>query len=85
MTLTPGELYACLDGYKMRLKQEDQRRAYFVSALVSTQTKEPVTMADLYDPLWYSPEEVEKRKNERLKNENAVIMKEFEWALKEEG
>lgn len=61
----------------MRMKREDHRRAYFVAALLSTQTKEPVTPDMLYEPLWYSSEEIEKRKNERLLRDHETLKKEF--------
>lgn len=75
--MTPGEFYTCLDGYKARQKMEDQRRAYFVSLLMSTQTKEPVKMNDIYEPLWYSLDEIKARHNNQAKQEHEELKKEF--------
>ena len=75
--MTPGEFYTCLDGYKVRLQAEDQRRAYFVSLLMSTQTKEPVKMEDIYEPLWYTQEEIKARHEAKSKADHDKLKEEF--------
>lgn len=75
--MTPGEFYLCLDGYKDRIKSQDQRRAYFVSLLMSMHTKEPVKMESIFEPLWYSEDEIKARHNDVAKADHETLKKEF--------
>jgi len=80
--MNPHEFYTYLEGRRESLKQEDYRRSYFVSALLSTQTKNPVTADQLYEPLWYTQEEIDKRHQGNADKERERFLDEFDGVLK---
>lgn len=65
--LSPGEFRSLVEAYEARRKDEDYRRAYFVSLLMNPHLKEPITPEQIYDPLYYTAEEIEKKKNQQAK------------------
>ena len=77
--LTPGEFRLLVEAHEARRKDEDYRRAYFVSLLMNPHLKEPITPEQIYDPLYYTAEEIEKKKNQQAEDE-AEYFKSFDKA-----
>ena len=75
--LSPGEFRQLVEAYEARRKDEDYRRAYFVSLLMNPHLKEPITPEQIYDPLYYTAEEIEKKKNQQAEDE-AEYFKSFD-------
>lgn len=46
------EFQKLLDGYEARRKEEDYRRAYFISWLIAPHVKEQITADQIIEPLW---------------------------------
>lgn len=46
------EFQKLLDGYEARKKEEDYRRAYFISWLIAPHIKEQITVEQIIEPLW---------------------------------
>lgn len=67
--LQPGEFYKMLDGYKARRKDEDMRRSYFVAMLMNPHLKEPIDPKDIFKPLYYSQEEIDRQKQADVQND----------------
>lgn len=57
--LQAGEFQKMVDGYQMREKASDQKRAYFLSWLVSMQSTRPVSAAKILAPLYPDDEQQE--------------------------
>jgi len=81
--MTPAEFYLCLEGYKMRLKAQDQRRAYFTSLLLTAHSTKPVSVDDVYKPLWHTQDEIVAHREQGAKDEKAGLMEEFGLTDKE--
>jgi len=79
--MQPREVIRYIDGVNEARKDADQRRAYFVSWIVNTQVKDPVNPIDIFEPLYYSPEEADERKDKRKyqakKKEKTELLKTF--------
>lgn len=67
--LSPGEFRSLVEAYEARRKDEDYRRAYFVSLLMNPHLKEPITPEQIYDPLYYTPDEIREKKNRAAEKE----------------
>ena len=80
--LTPlqvREFYSILESRRAEEKRQDQKRAYFLSLLISVQCTKAVSPADVLVPLY--PEEREKealRQAQRRKEDEEHLRKEFE-------
>ena len=61
--LSPGEFRRLVE------KDEDYRRSYFVSLLMNPHLKEPVTPEQIFDPLYYTADEIEEKKNRAAEEE----------------
>lgn len=73
LNLQPQELRKIAKAYNERKKEEDFRRSYFVSWIVNCQLEKPVSVNDIYEPLWVSKEEKEKQ----MMDDREVLFKEF--------
>ena len=73
------EFYRMLESREAEEKRQDQKRAYFLSVLVSTQCAKAVSAVDILAPIY--PEEREKeaqRQAQRRKEDEEHLRKEFE-------
>ena len=80
--LTPGEFRLLVEAHEARRKDEDYRRSYFVSLLMNPHLKEPVTLEQIFDPLYYTADEIKEKKNRQAEDE-AEYFKSFGRANKE--
>ena len=71
--LQPGEFYKMLDGYKARRKDEDMRRSYFTAMLMNPHLKEPIDPQDIFKPLYYTQEEIDRQKQEKAQEDLAYF------------
>lgn len=67
--MQPREFYAMLDAYEQRRKDEDYRRAYFVSWIIRPHVKDAIPPDDIYRPLYYTQEEIQTMKEEKAKQD----------------
>lgn len=67
--LSPGEFRSLVEAYEARRKDEDYRRAYFVSLLMNPHLKEPISPEQIFDPLYYTADEIKEKKNRQAKDE----------------
>ena len=67
--LSPGEFRRLVEAYEARRKDEDYRRSYFVSLLMNPHLKEPISPEQIFDPLYYTAEEIKEKKNRAAKEE----------------
>ena len=73
------EFYCMLESREAQEKRQDQKRAYFLSCLMSVQCTKAVSTIDILAPLY--PEEREKealRQAQRRKEDEEYLRKEFE-------
>lgn len=49
-----------LDAYEKRRRDEDYKRSYFVSIMMSLHLEEPISPDKIFNPLYYTKEEIEK-------------------------
>lgn len=75
--LQPHEIRKIFQADKERRKDEDFRRAYFISWLVNTQLQKPINPKDIYDPLWTTAED----KAQEIHNERKLLLEEFSGIL----
>lgn len=54
-----------LDAYKARQKDADYKRSYFVSMLMNPHLQEPISPEKIFNPLYYTKEEVEKMEGDK--------------------
>ncbi|WP_196602164.1 hypothetical protein [Pectinatus frisingensis] len=71
--LQPHEFYKLIDGYEVREKENDFKRAYFTSWLIAPHLKEPVTVQQIMKPLHESREDQLKKAAE----DRTILLKEF--------
>ena len=64
--MQPRELYKMMNAYRQRQKEEDRKRAYLVTWMVNPHLEKPIKPDDVFDPMYYSPEELEKKKQEKM-------------------
>lgn len=67
--LSPGEFRRLVEAYEARRKDEDYRRSYFVSLLMNPHLKEPISPEQIFDPLYYTAEEIKEKKNRQAEDE----------------
>lgn len=67
--MTPGEFRRLVEAYEARRKDEDYRRSYFVSLLMNPHLKEPISPEQIFDPLYYTAEEIKEKKNRQAEDE----------------
>ena len=67
--LTPGEFRLLVEAYEARRKDEDYRRSYFVSMMMNPHLKEPISPEQIFDPLYYTAEEIKEKKNRQAEDE----------------
>lgn len=67
--MQPRELYKMMDAYRKRNKDADRKRAYLTTWIVNPHLKEPVKPDDIFNPMYYSAEEIEKMKQEKAKSD----------------
>lgn len=67
--LSPGEFRLLVEAHEARRKDEDYRRSYFVSLLMNPHLKEPVTPEQIFDPLYYTVDEIKEKKNRQAEDE----------------
>lgn len=76
--MQPHEIRKIFHAYKERRKDEDFRRAYFISWMVNTQLRKPISPQDIFDPLWKTEED----KRKELHNERKLLLEEFAGILR---
>lgn len=67
--LSPGEFRRLVEAYEARRKDEDYRRSYFVSLLMNPHLKEPISPEQIFDPLYYTADEIKEKKNRQAEDE----------------
>ena len=80
--LTPGEFRLLVEAYEARRKDEDYRRSYFVSMMMNPHLKEPIRPEQIFDPLYYTADEIKEKKN-RAAEEELEYFQSFDQAKKE--
>lgn len=75
--LTPGEFRLLVEASEARRKDEDYRRSYFVAMLMNPHLKEPIRPEQIFDPLYYTAEEIDDKKNRQAEDE-AEYFKSFD-------
>ena len=80
--LTPGEFRPLDEAYEARRKDEDYRRSYFVAMLMNPHLKEPISPEQIFDPLYYTADEIKEKKN-RAAEEELEYFQSFDQAKKE--
>lgn len=65
----PGEFRRLVEAYEARRKDEDYRRSYFVSLLMNPHLKEPISPEQIFDPLYYTADEIKEKKNRQAEDE----------------
>lgn len=58
-------------------KDQDYRKAYFISWLVNTQTQTPVSASQIADPLYLSADEIKEQTMEHKKKDHDILWQEF--------
>ncbi|WP_173443345.1 hypothetical protein [Selenomonas ruminantium] len=81
--LQPGEFYRMLEAYMARRKDEDFRRSYFTAMMMNPHLKEPVNPQDIFNPLYYTPEEIKTMKEKEAQSD-LEYFKSFQ-SVKERG
>ena len=61
------------DAFNAKQKNDDYRKAYFISWLVNCQITKPIDYTVIADALWVTDEE----QQEKLKQERDIVFKEF--------
>lgn len=74
--MQPGEFYHMLEAFQERRKDEDFRRSYFTAMIMSPHLKEPVNPQDLFNPLYYTQDEIRAMK-EKQAMEDVEYFKSF--------
>lgn len=59
------EFNLMLEAYKVRQKDEDYKRSYFVSMIMRPHLQEPVSPDKIFNPLYYTKEEVEEMEGDQ--------------------
>lgn len=67
--LTPGEFRLLVEASEARRRDEDYRRSYFVAMLINPHLKDPMSPDQIFDPLYYTAEEIEEKKNQQAEDE----------------
>lgn len=75
--LTPGEFRLLVEASEARRRDEDYRRSYFVAMLINPHLKDPMSPDQIFDPLYYTAEEIEEKKNQQAEDE-AEYFKSFD-------
>lgn len=75
--LTPGEFRLLVEASEARRRDEDYRRSYFVAMLINPHLKDPMCPDQIFDPLYYTAEEIEEKKNRQAEDE-AEYFKSFD-------
>lgn len=75
--LTPGEFRLLVEASEARRRDEDYRRSYFVAMLINPHLKDPMSPDQIFDPLYYTAEEIEEKKNRQAEDE-AEYFKSFD-------
>lgn len=75
--LTPGEFRRLVEACEARRRDEDYRRSYFVAMLINPHLKDPMSPDQIFDPLYYTAEEIEEKKNRQAEDE-AEYFKSFD-------
>lgn len=75
--LTPGEFRMLVEASEARRKDEDYRRSYFVAMLINPHLKDPISPDQIFDPLYYTAEEIKEKKNRQAEDE-AEYFKSFD-------
>lgn len=82
--LTPGEFRLLVEASEARRRDEDYRRSYFVAMLINPHLKDPMSPDQIFDPLYYTAEEIEEKKNRQAEDE-AEYFKSFDKTKSESG
>lgn len=78
LDLQAQEFYQMLDGTREEEKRQDQKKAYFMTLLINTQLQHPISIGTILKPLYPEiEEETEKARQEKRKNDEAYLKKEF--------
>jgi len=72
-----------LEAYMARRKDEDFRRSYFTAMMMNPHLKEPVNPQDIFNPLYYTPEEIKTMKEKEAQSD-LEYFKSFQ-SVKERG
>ena len=75
--LTPGEFRLLVEASEARRRDEDYRRSYFVAMLINPHLKDQMSPDQIFDPLYYTAEEIEEKKNRQAEDE-AEYFKSFD-------
>lgn len=82
--LTPGEFRLLVEASEARRRDEDYRRSYFVAMLINPHLKDPMSPDQIFDPLYYTAEEIEEKKNRQAEDE-AEYFKSFDKPRDDSG
>lgn len=73
--MQPQEIMKMVDGYKDRLRREDERQAYFTAWQMNTMLKKPVSAQELLEPIY--PDEIKKQRAARREDDERALRAEF--------
>lgn len=77
-SLQVGEFYKMLEGRRTTEKYQDEKRAYFLSWMLSTQTENPVLPGEILAPIYPEYKEaLEEQKAKQRKEDEDILRKEF--------
>jgi len=76
--LQPQELYKLVEAHQLEQKEKDYRTSYFLSWIINTQVKKPISTSDIFDPLWLTTED----KKQKALEERQHLIKEFGLEVK---
>lgn len=82
--LTPGEFRLLVEASEALRRDEDYRRSYFVAMLINPHLKDPMSPDQIFDPLYYTAEEIEEKKNRQAEDE-AEYFKSFDKPRDDSG